>query len=306
MANSTILALVQQAAGEMGLSVPGTVVGNPTQDVLQLRYLIQAVGNELNRERDWQTLITEYRFPLVFYTYTGTTTNGSTSVTAMSSTTGLTSTPTYFMVTGTGIPQDTYLTAAGGGTVTLSNAATASGTTVSLTFSQTKYPYPSDYDRPIDSTQWDKSKHWEMLGPLTQQQAQWLKSGYISTGPRLRFYPEGGFFQIWPPIGTNDQIGFSYVSKNWILAAADVVTPSKLAYSVDTDTCIYPDVLMVLGLKSKYFTAKGWNDVYGNQFMQQKSIAMANDSGSATLSMAPRLSQILINWTNIPDSGYGS
>ena len=305
MANSTLLQLVQQASGEMGLTVPTVVVGNTALDVLQLRYLTQAVGNELSRERDWQTLITEYRFPMVYYTYTGTTTLNSTTVSAMSSTTGLTSQPTYFMVTGTGIAQDTYLTAAGGGTVTLSQAATASGT-VSLTFSQTKYTYPSDYDRPIDRTQWDKSKHWEMLGPETQQQAQWLKSGYISTGPRIRYYPEGGFFQVWPPIGTNDTLGYSYVSKNWILATSNVVTPSKSAYTADTDTCIYPDVLMVLGLKSKYFAAKGWNDIYAGQFAAQKSIAMANDAGSATLSMAPRLSQVLINWTNIPDSNYGS
>ena len=306
MANSTLLQLVDQAAGEMGLGVPTMVVGNSSQDVLQLRYLIQAVGNELSREYDWQTLITEYRFPLVYYTYTGTTTLNSTSVTGMSSTTGLTATPSYFMVTGTGINQDTYLTAAGGGTVTLSQAASASGTGISLTFQQTKYAFPSDYDRPVDRTQWDKSKHWEMLGPETQQQVQWLKSGFISTGPRIRYYPAGGFFQVWPPMGANDTLGYSYLSKNWILSASDVVTPSKAAYTVDSDTCIYPDVLMVLGLKSKYFAAKGWNDIYASQFEAQRSIAKANDAGNPTLSMAPRLSQVLIGWTNIPDSGYGS
>jgi len=306
MANSTILQLVSQASGEMGLSVPSTVVGNPTQDVLQMRYLIQAVGNELSRERDWQTLITEYRFPLVYYTYTGTTTDGSTSVTSMSSTTGLTTTPTYFMVTGTGIPQDTYLTAAGGGTVTLSNAATASGTAVSLTFSQTKYAYPSDYDRPIDRTQWDKSRHWEMLGPETQQQAQWLKAGYISTGPRIRYYPAGGFFQVWPPTGTDDSIGFSYISKNWILATSDVVTPSKAAYTADTDTCIFPDSLMVTGLKWRWALAKGMEQtpIYQREYQRELDIAKTSDAGSPTLAMAPQPASVLLTFNNIPDANY--
>lgn len=306
MANSTLLTLVDRAAGEMGLAVPSAIVGNTTQDVLQMRYLLDAVGRQLQREYDWQTLITEQRFNMVFYTYTGTTTNGSTSVTAMSSTTGLTTNPSYFMVTGTGISQDTYLTAAGGGTVTLSQPATASGTLVSLTFSQTKFAPPSDYDRPVDNTQWDKSKHWRMLGPETQQQVQWLKSGYISTGPRIRYYPAGGFFQIWPPTGTNDYLGYVYISKNWVLASTDVITPSKASWSADNDTCIFPDDLMVLGLKSAYFAAKGWNDIYAGPFEAHKSIAKANDAGSATLSMAPRLSEILINWTQIPDSGYGT
>jgi hypothetical protein len=36
------------------------------------------------------------------------------------------------------------------------------------------------------------------------------------------------------------------------------------------------------------------------------SISKANDAGSKTLSMAPQLSTILINWDQIPDTGYGS
>lgn len=305
MANSTLLTLIDRAAGEMGVAIPASIVGNQTQDVLQLYYLIQGLGYDLQREYDWQTLITEQRFNMVYYQYTGTTTSDSTSVTGMSSTTGLTTNPSYFMVTGTGINQDTYLTAAGGGTVTLSQAASASGT-VTLTFSQTKFAPPSDYDRPVDGTQWDKSKHWRMLGPETQQQVQWLKSGYISTGPRIRFYPAGGFFQVWPATGTNDYLGYVYITKNWVLSSTDVITPSKASFSADTDTCIFPDTLMVTGLKSRYFRAKGWADPYGSDFEAQKSIAKANDAGSQTLSMAPRISEILINWTQIPDSGFGS
>lgn len=303
---ATLLQLVDQAAGELSLSIPASVVGNQTQDVVQLYYLINAVGYELQREYAWQALITEERFTTVYYSYTGTTVNGSTTISGMSSTTGLTANPSYFMVTGTGINQDTYLTAAGGGTVTLSQAATASGTGVTLTFSQTKYPFAAAYDRPVDRTQWDKSKHWEMLGPETQQQVQWLKSGFISTGPRIRFYPAGGFFQIWPPMGSAEYLGYVYLTKNWVLSASATVTPDKSSFTVDTDTCIFPDRLMVLGLKSKYMQAKAWSDPYMAQFNAQRDIAWANDSGSQTLSMAPRMSEVLINWTNIPDSGYGS
>ena len=67
--------------------------------------------------------------------------------------------------------------------------------TYSYNFCQTQYPIASDYDRQIDRTQWDKTKHWEMLGPESQQQAQWLKSGFISTGPRLRWWMEARILQ---------------------------------------------------------------------------------------------------------------
>jgi len=306
MANSTMLALVQQAATEMGLASPTSVASSTVQDTVQELGLLNAVCYQLQREFDWQQITKEYRFVTVFYTYTGTLVNGSTGITAMSSTTGLTATPTYFSVTGTGIQQDTYLSAASGSTATLTLPATASGTGVSLTFSQTLYVTPSDFDRLKDKTDWDKSKHWEMLGPETGQQWQWLKSGFISTGPRIRYRMLGGFFQIWPPAGIADYLGFEYVSKNWVLAATDTITPSKSSFTVDTDTCIFPDRLMVVGLKHLYFQVKGFGDVYLNEWTRQLDIAKANDAGSPTLSMAPRLSEVLITQQNVPDSGYGT
>ena len=305
MANSTMLQLITQATTEMGLAVPTSVAGSTVQDSIQQLGLLNAVGYQLQREYIWQALIVERRFPTVYYTYTGDLTSGSTGVTAMSSTTGLTSTPTYFSVTGSGIQQDTYLSAASGTTATLTLPATASGTGVSLTFSQTLYVLPSDFDRLNDKTDWDKTKHWEMLGPETGQQWQWLKSGFISTGPRIRYRVLGGFFQIWPPSGIADYLGFEYISKNWVLSASAVVTPDKTAFTVDTDTCIFPDRLMVEGLKHLYFQVKGFGDVYLQTFARQLDIAKANDAGSPTLSMAPRLSEVLITNQNVPDSGFG-
>lgn len=305
MANSTMLQLITQATTEMGLAVPTAVVGSTVQDTIQQLGLLNAVGYQLQREYDWQGITKEYRWVTVYYTYTGDLTSGSTGVTAMSSTTGLTTTPTYFSVTGSGIQQDTYLSAASGTTATLTLPATASGTGVSLTFSQTIYANPSDFDRLKDKTDWDKSRHWEMVGPETGQQWQWLKSGFIATGPRIRYRMLGGFFQIWPPSGIADYLGLEYISKNWVLATADVVTPSKSSFTVDTDTCIFPDRLMVEGLKHLYFQVKGFGDVYLQTFARQLDIAKANDAGSPTLSMAPRLSEVLITNQNVPDSGYG-
>ena len=44
--SSTMLQLVQQAYGEMGLNVPSSVAGNQSLDVVQAQYLLNAVGNE--------------------------------------------------------------------------------------------------------------------------------------------------------------------------------------------------------------------------------------------------------------------
>jgi len=309
MANGSILSLIQntlQGMGVAGYAQPATVIANTNQDIVQVLALVNSEGDALAHERDWEAQQIQYIFSTPFYTYTGTTTSGSTSVTAMSSTVGLTTTPTYFMVTGAGIPQDCFITAAGGGTVTLAQAATASGT-VSLTFSQVLFAPPADFDRQIDRTHWDKSKRWEMLGPSTPQQREWLRSGFISTGPRVRYSYMGGYFMIWPPLGTTESLSYEYVSKYWVLATAPtLLTPTKAAFTVDTDTCIFPDALMRALIKLKYFEVKGFDTTaYYRDYMQQRDLAKANDGGSQTLAMNPRPASILIGWENLPDSQYG-
>jgi hypothetical protein len=294
-----LLQIVQAATGEMGLPVPTFVAGNGTKDAIQQLALLNAVGSELLREFEWQGLAKEYRVTTQYLTTTGTTTAGSAVVTGIPSTTGL---DTTYMASGTGINQDTYILSVDSSSqVTLSQACTASGA-VALSFGKTKYALPSDYDAIIDRTQYDKSKRWAMIGPETAQQWQFLKSSYISTGPRLRWRIMGGYFQIWPAIATPEYLGFEYFSNGWVTAGS---TP-KQSFTADSDTCIFPDRLMILGLKLKYKEAKGLAcgpelKAYGRILDQAK----ANDHGAPLLSMYARQADVLIGIDQVPDTGYG-
>lgn len=303
---ATMLALIQQASAEMGLVVPTSVAGNTTQDVVQLLALINASGYELQRQHQWQGITKEYRFTTQYLTTTGTWTTAAATVTAIPTTAALAA--NTWMVTGTGIQQDTYIASVDSGTqVTLSQTPNVAGTAATITFCQTKYTMPSDFDRLVDRTDWDKSKHWEALGPETAQQWQWLKSGYISTGPRVRFRPMGGYFQLWPLLASNEYMGFEYVSNQWVLSASATVTPDKPSFTVDTDTCVFPDRLMVLATKLKYFETKGFDTTaLRRDYDMQLNIAKSSDAGSPILSFAPRISNVLVGWENIPDSGYGT
>jgi hypothetical protein len=206
----------------------------------------------------------------------------------------------------TGIPSDTYIQTVDSGTqVTLTRTPTTAGTAATIVFAQVKYAMPSDFDRLIDATDWDKSKNWSMSGPETAQQWQWLKSGLVAVSPRIQFRPLGGYFQIWPPTSSNELLGFEYVSNQWVLAAADTVTPSKSSFTVDTDTCVFPDRVMVLGVKKKFFQVKGFAPAFDEDYARELDIAKSNDAGSPTLSMAPRVDGQLLDWNNIPDARYG-
>jgi hypothetical protein len=299
--SSTMLQLVQQVTAELNLAVPTYVQGNTNQDVQQVLALMNRAGYDLVKEHDWQALELEYRFYTTAITTTCDTINNTYDLLNVGNVTGLNS---NYSVVGTNVPQDTYVESVTGSTVRVSQLASASSIGGTVTFSQTKYPLPPDFETITDNTHWDKTKHWQMLGPEDAQQWQWLKSGYISTGPRIRWRILGGQFQIWPPYNTQEYLGFEYRSKGWARSATDQV---KNSFTADTDTTVFDDTVMVLATKLKYFQIKSFDTTALMQdYMRYLSIAKANDKGSATLSFAPYPSKVLIGYANIPDTGYGS
>jgi hypothetical protein len=297
----TMLQLVQQVTAELNLAVPTYVAGNTNQDVQQVLALMNRAGFDLVKEHDWQALELEYRFYTTAITTTCDTINNTYNLLNVGNVTGLNN---NYSVVGTNVPQDTYVESVAGSTVTVSQLASATSVGGTVTFSQTKYDLPPDFETITDNTHWDKTKHWQMLGPEDAQQWQWLKSGYISTGPRIRWRILGSQFQIWPPYNTQEYLGFEYRSKGWARSAAGAV---KNSFTVDTDTTVFDDTVLVLATKLKYFQVKSFDTTALMQdYMRYLSIAKANDKGSATLSFAPYPSKVLIGYANIPDTGYGS
>jgi hypothetical protein len=306
--SSTMLQLVQQTTSELNLAIPTYVAGNTSQDVQQVLALMNRTGYDLVKEYDWQGLQLEYRFYTDAVTFVGATVSDqSYNIIVTGDATALNG---NYSITGTGINQDTYVSSvtynSGTGLSTIVMSQLASGTYagVTFTFSQTKYPLPNDFETITDNTHWDKTKHWQMLGPEDAQQWQWLKSGYISTGPRIRWRILGDKFQIWPPYNTQEYLGFEYRSKGWARSSTDQV---KNSFTADTDTTIFDDTVMVLGTKLKYFQIKGFDTTSLQQdYFRYLNVAKANDKGSANLSFAPYPTKVLIGYANIPDTGYGT
>jgi hypothetical protein len=304
--SSTMLQLVQQTTSELNLAIPTYVAGNTNQDVQQVLALMNRTGYDLVKEYDWQGLQLEYRFYTDAQTFVGSTVSDqSYNIIVTGDATALNG---NYSITGTGINQDTYVSSvtynAGLSTIVMSQLASGTYAGVTFTFSQTKYPLPNDFETITDNTHWDKTKHWQMLGPEDAQQWQWLKSGYISTGPRIRWRILGNQFQIWPPYNTQEYLGFEYRSKGWARSSTDQV---KNSFTADSDTTIFDDTVMVLGTKLKYFQIKGFDTTALQQdYFRYLNVAKANDKGSATLSFAPYPSKVLIGYANIPDTGYGT
>lgn len=305
------LELVSAVTVELGLgSAPSAVAAATDVQTVQLGALANRCGDMLVRMRDWTALQAEWNITVAAPTsLTGSVTSGSAIVTGLSSTAGLTA--DLFAVTGDYITQASRLLSVDSGTqVTLTQPATATGTGQTLLFAKDVYAAPADMLAQINRTHWDRSRRWELVGPMSPQQDQWMRSGIVATGPRRRFRFLGrgtNVFRIWPPPTTIDSpaaLAFEYVSAYW---AQDVVAEPKARFTVDTDTCVFPDDVMLMGMKWLWLQSKGMEyAAFRDDWMRQVEHAEAVDGGAPTLNMAGSSWPILIGAGNIPDTGYGS
>jgi hypothetical protein len=272
--------------------------------VQQILALMNGSGYDLLKEYDWQALQVQYRFYTQTITANATTVNGSTSLTFEAGT-DLSNVNYQWQLSGYNIPQDTYVVSANNTTKVVVMSQMASGSGVqSVVCAQTAYDLPDDFETITNRTMWDKSKHWEMLGAEDAQQWQWLKSGYISTGPRVRWRILDNQFCIWPIMNTQEYLGWEYRSKGWARAADGTI---KNSFTADSDTTVLDDRIMVLSTKMKYWGIKGFDTtVVAQDYQRYLTIAKANDKGAPNLSFAPQPSRVLIGYANIPDTGYGS
>ncbi len=204
--SSTMLQLVQQVTSELGVPTPTAVATNNNQQVTQILALMNACGYELLRKADWRELVRTKTFFTSYVTTTGTYAVSGQTITGIPSTAGI---DTTYMIVGAGFPNATFVQSVDSTTqVTATQQSTVAATNGTLYFQKVKYDFPTDYDSITPRTQWDKSKHWEMLGPESAQQWEWLLSGFIATGPRVRWRLFGTYFQIWPGFSNSENLNF--------------------------------------------------------------------------------------------------
>lgn len=312
----TLLEMVVTACQELGLNAPATVVGSRDLQVIQLLALMNRDGNETYRmpPEGWKSMQGEYIVNLETpINVTGTVTEGSVLITSASSTAGIVA--NAYAVVGNGQPAAQRVleivdATPGAGIIRVEMESVATQVGAALTFARDTYELPSDFDRYIPQTWWDRTNHWALIGPQSPQFDQWQRSGIVTTGPRLRWRQIGAgrtVFRLWPPptaTSTPDALVFEYVNDGWVMHI-DGSLGNK--FTADTDVTLFDDQIPILGCKWRMWQIKG----FAYAAMQQEYLDFVNreiarDGGMPSLSMTRRKFPYLISSANVQDGNFPS
>jgi len=287
---TTLLELIQQVCDELMISSPSVVVSSTDPQIRQLYALLNRLGTDICRQYDWQRLDREYILTTVAITQTGNCTAGSNVITNIPSVAGIT---TQFGVNGAGTTPFAQVVSVGVNSVTLNMPMTETLTGASFQFSQVEYNLPSDWLKQIPQTEWDRTNRWPLIGPQSAQDWQSFKSGIVYAGPRQRFRINENTINIKPPPPNGLLFAFEYISNGWVLNASN---QRQTKYLSDTDTAIFPDSLLVTGLKTQWKTAKGLDASFDiAEFRGLLEMMKSQDHSAPKLSLSPYTGSILLS-----------
>ena len=164
--------------------------------------------------------------------------------------------------------------------------ATASIVTASASVS---YSLPSDFERLIPGTGWDRTNQFPLNGNIPVQRHQyWLSSSVVAPITRKEFRLFIGnnsqTLYVHPSPGDGDVLSFLYIKKHWVTNETSASAADTIA--ADTDRTLYKPELMVKELKWRFRAAKGLDaTVFKIEADNLREVLIARDQATGTLDM---------------------
>jgi hypothetical protein len=114
----------------------------------------------------------------------------------------------------------------------------------------------------------------------------------------------GNSLQINPSPPPGQTASFEYISNAWVYASDGT---SKTSFTADDDTCVFPDSLMLTGLKTQWKQSKGLDITFdAGEFRALLERAKAQDKSAPKLYLSQASGNILLTNRNIIDGSFPS
>lgn len=142
--------------------------------------------------------------------------------------------------------------------------------TTVATEQQTGHTLPTDLDRIVDETLWNRTTTDPVYGPISSRNWQAQKATTTS-GVWSQYRLRGNSFYFYPAPSASQSIYYEYVSNKWCQSSGGT---AQSAWAADTDTGRIPEHLLILGLAWRWLESKGLD--YGARFDEyEKELAKA-------------------------------
>lgn len=140
---------------------------------------------------------------------------------------------------------------------------------------------PSDLDRFIDNSFFNRTTMRAVMGPVTPQYWQAIQAQPALNRVYLAFAKRAGQFLLTPTPPADETIAYEYISDAWAKSAAG---EDQTAFQADDDETYLDERLIRLGVKWRFLQAKGLDYAEAMQtYEQQKELAQARDAGAPAI-----------------------
>lgn len=162
---------------------------------------------------------------------------------------------------------------------------------------------PTDFDRFLGGTFYNRTRNRLVAGPLTPQEWQDYQAS-LTTLVYDAFRLKAGVLYLLPtPTGTHTY-AFEYMTKYWASDAAGTA-PTLAAFAADTDIVFLPELLLIMGTVWRFKQARGFD--YAEDFRSYETELyriIGRDGGKRTLNMGASIDKRVPRAPQAPDGSW--
>ena len=149
------------------------------------------------------------------------------------------------------------------------------------------YALPSDFDRLVLETSYNRSDNDILTGPISSSEYQLVNHGMATTGTtekfRLKAASNALKFELDPTPSSTQTIGFEYVSNQFCQSSGG---SGQAAWAADTDTGILDETTMEMGITWRFKAAHGLDFAEDfRQYQLEVRQAVARNGSSPVLQL---------------------
>ncbi len=145
---------------------------------------------------------------------------------------------------------DSLATRANWQALTKEHTFTTTASAVQLTASA----IPTDFDRMIHESIYNRTTRRQVYGPLSPEDWQNIQASLVTmVDPAYRI--RGGTILMSPTPASGDTIAYEYISKYKVLSA---VSAEQVTWAADTDTTRFDEPIVTLGVVWRYRRGRGY------------------------------------------------